>query len=124
MAGRQKTIIRSIKSTKGSKNMGTQEEKAKRHVQPNGTKVLRAVEAIGMAMEQLSYGVEGLVSIRLKGPQDIGDEYLLVARAIGTDGEPVVAFHSSESATGAVIGFANRMRNGTLKWHEDEYARR
>ena len=41
----------------------------------------------------------------------------------GDDGSgPVVAFHSGDGLTATIEGLAAKIRNGSLKWKEDQYA--
>ena len=90
---------------------------------PNSAgRLVRAVDHLGLVMEQRLYRTEGVKTIRVRGPLDPGDEYLIVVRADADDGTPMVGFHSGVDLASAFIGLANRLRNGTLKWHMDEYA--
>ena len=46
---------------------------------------------------------------------------LVIAKGfLGNDWQ--VAFHRADTVSEAVAGLGNRLRNGTLKWRQDEYA--
>lgn len=84
-------------------------------------KLYKAVSRLGQQLERTSYGFDGLSSLSIRGPRDIGDEFLVVARREDEEGTPQVSFHSSEGLVGLLTGLSNRMANGTLKWHTDKY---
>lgn len=59
------------------------------------------------------------VVVRL--PQGHGTEYVLVCNAIHLD-EKLVAFHRAASWLEVLVGFCERLKNGSLKWQPDKYA--
>jgi hypothetical protein len=85
-------------------------------------KLRDATVYIMLQMEQAVDEAPGVNRVRVRGPQWKGDDYVLMAGGLSDDGTAIVAFSSASTLHGALIGFANRMRNGTLKWHVDKYA--
>lgn len=51
-----------------------------------------------------------------------GDDEMLLVLAARTENEGIVAFHNASELPGLWQGVANRIRNGSLKWKEDQYA--
>ena len=76
-----------------------------------------------LQMERAITEENGLARFRIRGPEFTGDDYLLVAGSLSEDCTPVVAFHKATTLPGVIIGFANRLRNGSLKWHVDKFAK-
>lgn len=83
------------------------------------------------AVGQISAALRGnrdlavdVTGVTIRGPREAGDEILLVVRGIGSDGGPVVAFHSAYGLAEALLSLAARLNNGSLKWREDEFARK
>lgn len=60
-------------------------------------------------------------SIRLRAPQNPEGEWLAVV-SISTENGGKVGFHSAEDLTAVLSGLSNRLRNGSIKWKDDEYA--
>lgn len=48
-------------------------------------------------------------------------ETLVTVAGWDDDGTPTVAFHSADTASGALRGAINRYMNGQLDWKEDAY---
>lgn len=88
----------------------------------DGNKLAKAVKYIYTDMER-AVDVDGCVeSLRIRGPRYEGDEYMLVAKRTSGDGKPEVAFQISASLHDCLLGFGNRLRNGSVKWVPDKYA--
>ena len=62
-----------------------------------------------------------IVSFRLRLGQPGHEENLVVVQGVNGSGEPVVAFHSADEASDALVGAINRVLNGQLRWKADEY---
>lgn len=69
-------------------------------------------------------GVDQPELLGLRVSCDASDErgVLIVVKGLGEDGY-LVAFHRGESIVEALQGVANRLKNHTLKWKEDVYAK-
>ena len=85
---------------------------------------------VGAAVVKLGRACEGernlsvdLVGFTVRGPQYRGGEYLMVARGLDDSGAPIVSFHSALDIGEVVRGLEARLRNGTLKWRPDEFAK-
>lgn len=61
-------------------------------------------------------------SITFRAPRVAGDEYLVVVRG-NQDAAAVVAFSSGSTFAESVATLVNRMRNGSLEFKEDRYAK-
>lgn len=85
-------------------------------------KTHKAVVRLGVDMERAAYGWDGIITLRVRGPREVGDELLCVVRRENEEGLPEVAFQSGESLQGVLIGLSNRMANGTIRWMPDKYA--
>lgn len=48
---------------------------------------------------------------------------MVIVTALDGQGAPVVAFHSANLPSEAIMGAVNRFLNGGLKWRDDEYAK-
>lgn len=66
------------------------------------------------------YDVTGL---KFKGASGDQGEVLAIIQAFDKEGTPVVAFHAAPTFGECLNGVAARLRNGSLKWKVDEYAR-
>ena len=84
-----------------------------------GLAVMR-LDAVLLGWRQSDYEVTGL---SIRAPRGEGDEYLVTIRALGSDGGPVVAFHSSYNLMELLIGLENRLSNGDLRWKPDMWGR-
>lgn len=62
-------------------------------------------------------------SLRVRAPREEGGEWLTIVKAWHGD-KPMVAFHSAMSFAEALVGTLNRMKNKTLRWKDDEHARK
>ena len=62
-------------------------------------------------------------SITFRSPRVVGDEYLVVVRGNRND-EAVVAFSSGSTFAESLTTLVNRLRNGSLEFKEDRYAKR
>lgn len=59
--------------------------------------------------------------IKLKASPNPNGDWLAIVTASTENGE-VVAFHSSDDLSSTITGVGAKLRNGSLKWKEDEYA--
>ena len=73
------------------------------------------------ALERLAEKEIWVDRITMRGDWDGQTDMLIVLAAAGTEGR-VVAFHNVEDAITVWKGLAARIRNGSLKWKEDQYA--
>lgn len=83
----------------------------------------QALDDVGLAMagfRDLSVDVTGM---SIRGPRHEGDEFLLVIRGLDEENRPVVAFNSAHHLDEAFISLQARLRNGSLKWRPDEFAK-
>ncbi len=78
---------------------------------------LASFEDLVQRLDEAGTFVQGL-SIRF--PQDDSPEYLAVVRVNGASGRQV-GFHSAPTLLETLVGLTNRLRNGKLKFREDEY---
>ena len=60
--------------------------------------------------------------VSIKGTWSTNTDMLVIITAAGPEG-PLVAFHNVDDVFGLWRGLGNRMRNGSLKWRDDEYAK-
>ena len=104
-----------MKTAKDVKAEGTQERLDKQLVR--GVKYLDRVMAEGRGAD-----VE-VTAWRIRAPRDENDDYMVVVTAIGVDGEALVGFHSGVSLAETIAGMCNRVRNGSMRWRPDEYAK-
>lgn len=58
----------------------------------------------------------------IRHPLEEKEDYLITVRAI-IAGEHFVAFHGAPTYHEATEGLINRLRNRTMKWKEDKYAK-
>ncbi len=58
--------------------------------------------------------------ITIRFPEDARPEYLAVVRVEGPGGR-LVAFHNAPTFIEVVVGVVNRLKNGTMKFKEDQY---
>jgi hypothetical protein len=63
-----------------------------------------------------------LTSMTVRLPGYDRTDYLLVLRGTTPQG-PVVAFHNAPTLWETMEGVVNRLKNGSLKWKEDQYGR-
>lgn len=82
----------------------------------------------GQSLHNLAYGTEHMFDqgvrirrITFKCGGDPRGSWLVIITVVTAEG-PLVAFHNGEGLLSAVEGLAARIRNGSLKWKEDEYA--
>lgn len=87
-----------------------------------------AMSSAGLALGEIGRAIEGyrelavdVVGFSVKGPQQRGDEVLIVVRGFDAEGAPVVAFHSAYTTIDAIRGLAARLNNGTLQWKADKF---
>lgn len=73
-------------------------------------------------MESLDEDEFDFVSLTMRGPKEEGGEFLAVVRA-WVAGEQMVGFHGGSSLIECFLGVSRRMKNGSMKWKADEYAR-
>lgn len=64
-----------------------------------------------------------VVGLNVRRPRHDGDEVFLVVKGLDAEGTPCVAFHSAFTLGEALRGLEARLRNGTLKWKVDQFAR-
>jgi len=60
--------------------------------------------------------------VRIKHTPDGDEPLLLIVKAYNADGAPLVAFHAGRNVLDILAGAMRRMRNGTIKWRNDDYA--
>jgi hypothetical protein len=82
----------------------------------------KAVDKLERELMRSAYVDGHITGLTIKAPQDEADDYLAVLRRVSAEGEPQVAFHGSENFGSLLVGIANRIGNGTMKWHPDKYA--
>jgi hypothetical protein len=63
-----------------------------------------------------------ITSMTIRCPGFDRGDYLLVLRGTTPDGA-VVAFHNAPTLWETLEGAVNRLKNGSLKWKEDQYGR-
>jgi hypothetical protein len=83
----------------------------------------KGLDYLSLAMtgyRELSVEIQGF---SIKPPQAEGGEFLLVLRGLDGEGRPVVAFHSATELCEVFAAVMNRLRNGTLTWRPDQFAR-
>ena len=78
-----------------------------------------AVMYLALCVEDPPGGDRWLKEIRIKVRYGEEGDVLVVVKAEGSEGNQV-AFHSGDRVDDVVIGLANRLRNGSLKWREDK----
>ncbi len=78
---------------------------------------LLAFESV--ADRQFDKGIT-IKSLKARCPQGETGGYLLVVTAVG-EGGPVVAFQDGDSLAEVIVGFINRLENGSVKWKEDQF---
>jgi hypothetical protein len=88
------------------------------------------IQRLGLALGLLDHicsagwtGEVELLNIKVRLGSPGGEETLVIVTGTWGDGTPVVAFHAAQSPSDAVAGCLNRIRNGTMKWREDQYAK-
>lgn len=84
-------------------------------------KVGDAVLDMGRAMERLFEEDVRVKAVRFKGPAVAGGPWLAVV-TIDTSEGGKVAFSEGDDFEVCVRTLSNRMRNGSIKWKDDEYA--
>lgn len=70
--------------------------------------------------ERLGVALKGF---SVKAPPEERGEYLLVLRGLDPEGVPVVSFTSATTLEECFRSAVARMRNGQMRWREDEYGR-
>jgi hypothetical protein len=85
----------------------------------------------GMAMGDVDNAMQGyrnlvveVTGLSIRGPVAQGGEFLCTVRGYDEEGMAVVAFHGAATLTEMFIGLSARLNNGSLKWREDQYARK
>lgn len=103
--------------------MGTAEQQAK-GLDESGSqnKYLRGIAYLGKDMERTFYDDGHVESFRVRGPQEEGGEYMLVAKRVNDAGLPEVGFQTGLSVEAVLAGFGTRLRNGSVKWKPDRFA--
>lgn len=48
-------------------------------------------------------------------------ETMAIVTALGSDGTPLVGFHTAMEPSEALVGALNRVENGAMRWRIDEY---
>lgn len=80
--------------------------------------IVRALGNIETYQSEIQEGRPTLVSFRIKCDPDDEKGVLLIAK--GYQGsQAFVAFHGDVTVTSAIVGFGNRLANGSLKWREE-----
>jgi hypothetical protein len=68
-------------------------------------------------------GGHEIYEVRITASTQGDDPLLMVIKAWDTEGAPVVGFHGGGHILEMLASAARRVRNGTIKWRADEYAR-
>lgn len=96
-----------------------------------GPGVRELTAAAGKALMELGFVMAGtwdwsvaVTGFSVRAPQSPGGDFLITIRALDHEGGPVVAWHGSPELGNAIQGLHNRLRNGSLKWRADEWARK
>lgn len=89
----------------------------------------RMLMASGRKLQQLEHSLENVMDegvrinrITFKCGGDVRGSWLAIVTAVTAEG-PIVTFHSAEGIVSTIEGLSNKLRNGSLKWKEDEYAK-
>ncbi len=85
--------------------------------------LVKASEALMSLEDTLSWYEDEekwVYSIRVSMPSEDRDEYLGVIKASGVEGDQI-AFHQGGTYLETLVGVAQRLKNRTLKWRDDEY---
>lgn len=73
-------------------------------------------------LQEQFYEQEGYIkAVRILPASPVRAEYLLVVSAFCEGGDKV-AFQRGDSFADCIVGFLNRLKAGSLKWKDDEYA--
>jgi len=98
----------------------------RRYEEAEDVRRLRAARNVlyleGCFTEVFSPSIE-LVGISIRPPNREKTDFLIVLRGVDHDGSPVVAFHGATGLLDALAGAGERLRNGTLSWRPDAYAK-
>jgi len=91
----------------------------------------RRLQRIGVSVDWLDQAFAGPTrqgaeyrGLTVRPPKPGSAEFLLVIRGEDAEGGPLVAFHSATDLSSALEGLAERLRNGSLQWRVDEYAKK
>lgn len=82
-----------------------------------------SVMYLGVAMQGMRDLEITPIGISIRGPRTQGDEFLATLRGVDADGARWVAFHSAFELAELLRGVESRLRNGSHRWKEDQYAR-
>lgn len=83
----------------------------------------RAVSWLGLAMDGHREVDVQLAGFSVKAPVAERGEFFLVLRGLAADGTPVVSFTSATTLEECFRSVVARLKNGSLRWRDDEYAR-
>ena len=87
-----------------------------------GAKVLKAFDHLESLMEEAIDDDEGILSLRVAGPEYEGGDLMVIVRRVGPDGQKEVAFYGGFSLSTLLMGLSTKLRRGDLKWRKDKYA--
>lgn len=84
-------------------------------------KVARGLRSLYWQMERAINSDGYITTMRVRGPRDSEDDYLLVCKRNNEEGRPEVAFCSGSTLADVITAAGNKAKNGTLKWNPDKY---
>lgn len=89
----------------------------------------RALMRLGEKLNEYERTLESLFdddiivnSMSIRHPMDEGEEYLVTVRVV-RGGESLVGFHAASTLSESLEGLLNRLRNKSMKWKADKYAK-
>ena len=101
------------------------ERKHEKEYEASQRAAARVMQRLARKVEQLSSFVEDpkdgqpyITSINFKMNSGWDGGVLAIVKGV-SDGDDVVGFHSEEAFDECLVGLANRLANGSLKWRED-----
>lgn len=83
----------------------------------------RAVSWLGLAMDGHRQTDVEIIGFSVKAPVAERGEFFLVLRGVDHEGAPVVSFTSATTLEEVFRSVVARIRNGSLRWRNDDYAR-
>lgn len=83
----------------------------------------RAVSWLGLAMDGHRQVDVTITGFSVKSPVAERGEFFLVLRGLDAAGMPLVSFTSATTLEEVFRSVVARLKNGSLRWRADEYAR-
>lgn len=80
----------------------------------------KSLMQLAESLSKMNSGTERLVALKLRAPKGPGGEWLAVVSTL-VDDERFVAFSSGVDFVVCLQTLGARLRNGSLKWKEDQY---